>query len=137
MIFVSWTGKGWLTYLIGPGGLLVALVVAAAVTPGEDRQAMLIPFAVTFAALTAPVQWLIGRELNSAIGWDGRREWHNFHTVNDVPVQRVAKVYVLIALVFLAIGVGRRAGGEWGIVTLAGGLLGYHLAVRAVKVADR
>jgi len=137
MIFIWYTGYGWLTYLIAPLGLVAAVVVAFAVVPdGSGPPAMVTAFGVAFTVLTAPVQWLIGWRLNSHRTWSGR-EWHNQHTTNGAPIQSVSAVYVVVSLIFISIAVGQQTTALWGCLTLAGSLAAFWLLVTLARTLTR
>ena len=75
-----WTGKGWLALPI----VVITLVVGALVAvPLSSVSALganvgLLTIGVAFALAAFP-SYLLGRALNSSVGADGRRVWHNRH----------------------------------------------------------
>jgi hypothetical protein len=77
---IAWTGLGWLALPIVAvtlvvGGLL-AIPLGSATTLGSG--AVLGTTAFAFALSAFPT-YLLGRALNSSVGADGRRVWHNRH----------------------------------------------------------
>lgn len=77
---IVWTGKGWLAFPIVVVTLLIggfaAVPLSSNTALGSDAALGTIPLAFALAAFPS---YLLGRALNSTVGADGRRVWHNRH----------------------------------------------------------
>ncbi|MGI5226975.1 hypothetical protein [Actinoallomurus sp. CA-142502] len=109
-MMISWTGKGWLalpiivvTVVIG-GFLAVPLSSIHAL--GSNAVFCTMPFAFALAAFPS---YLLGRTLNSSVGADGRRVWHNRHRFGvgiPLPLQSMWVGEAAVAYLLLAVLIG-------------------------------
>lgn len=115
---IVWTGKGWLSFPIFVVTLLIgaflAVPLSSATTLGTDAALGTISLAFALAAFPT---YLLGRTLNSTVGADGTRSWHNRHRFGTRslfgtgpgmlhPLQRMWIGELAIAYVPLAVFVG-------------------------------
>jgi hypothetical protein len=113
MIYIQFTGKGWLTYAIAPLTIVVGVLLGfAAGNVYQDRYVAAGVAAVAIAVIGGPVQWLVGRRLNGA---QRMQPWERAeHTTYGIPMERVAPFYPAIGLLALAIVVGQATSPVWG-----------------------
>lgn len=131
MLYIQYTGKGWLTYA------LFASTVAASVLLGltvmdvtQDRLLGAGVTGVAIAAGGAAVQWLVGRGLNGAVAdrpWDAVE-----HTTYGIPMELAAPFYPVIGLPMVAFAVGQATAPVWGWLLFVGVGIPGALAVRGV-----
>lgn len=79
--------------------------------------------------------WLVASGLNSTSTPEGRY-WHNDHTINGLPMQNVAGLYVVVALILASIVVGQRTSPVLGWVRFFGVIVGT-LAVFSLRDKKR
>ena len=115
---IAWTGKGWLAFPVVVATVLIggfaAVPLSAGTALGADAALGTIPLAFALAAVPS---YLLGRALNSTVGADGRRVWHNRHRFGTrslvgsgpatlFPLQRLWIGEVGVAYVPLAVFIG-------------------------------
>jgi hypothetical protein len=113
MIFVDFTGKGWITYALVPVTFAIGIVVGLGLDRGPGQKLLGAGIAaVVVAVVGGAAQWLIGRALNgdtATLGWD-RVE----HTTYGIPMELTAPFYPAAGLVMLSFVLGAATSPLWG-----------------------
>jgi hypothetical protein len=132
MIFVAYTGKGWVTYALVPLTFAFAMVVGLAVDDSPDQKLLGAGIAAVLVAVVGtPAQWVIGRALNgdtARLGWA-----HVEHTTYGIPMELTAPFYPAAGLVMLAFVVGAATSALWGWLLFAAAALPAALLVREAR----
>lgn len=132
MIYIQFTGKGWLTYAFVPLTIVGGLVLgAAAMNVSQDRHFGAGVAAVAIAVIGGSVQWLAGRRLNGAAtreGWELAE-----HTTYGIPMEMTAPFYPALGLLMLSIVVGQATSPVWGWLLFVGAAIPVGLLVRAAR----
>lgn len=133
MIFLRWTGHGWLVPVL----FVLTLFLAGVIDPAGG------PGAAVVTLLGGTLHWWVGRSFNSE-GTPHGRVWHNAHTFFGAPFQRGVVLYILAALVMVAVYVGQRSSPAFGWAVFAGAPIGvligyllYRSRRRLRSVSDR
>lgn len=106
MIYIQFTGKGWLTYVIAPLTIVAGVLLGyAAGSVYQDKYVAAGVAAVGIAAIGGPVQWLVGRRLNGIERTEPSEPAE--HTTYGIPMEKVALFYPAIGLLALSIVVGQ------------------------------
>ena len=132
MIYIQFTGKGWLTYAFLPVTIVVAVLVGTRV--GDAYQSRFVGAgvaAVLLAVIGGSVQWLVGRALNGAAP---KGEWERAeHTTYGIPMESAAPFYPAFGLVMLAFVVGQATSALWGWLLFLAAALPAWLLVRVAR----
>ena len=131
MIFIVYTGKGWITYFLVPAIFFVAVTVGLGLdsAPGVKYQGVGIA-AFIVAVLGGIAQWFIGRAFNgdtATLGWD-RVE----HTTYGIPMELTAPFYPAAGLVMLSFAVGHATSALWGWLLFLAAAAAVAFLVREV-----
>jgi hypothetical protein len=132
MIFIGYTGKGWITFALVPLTFLVGIAVGLGLdrSPGQKIVGAGIA-AVIVAVVGGIAQWTIGRALN---GDTARLGWvHVEHTTLGVPMELTAPFYPAIGLVMLSFVVGAGTSPAWGWMLFLATLGAAALLVREAR----
>ena len=113
MVFIDYTGKGWITYFLVPVVFFVGATVGVGLDRSPDVKAVGAGIAgVIVAVVGGGAQWLIGRRLN---GDTTRSGWERVeHTTYGIPMELTAPFYPAVGLVMLAFAVGHATSTLWG-----------------------
>jgi hypothetical protein len=130
LIYIQFTGKGWLTYALAPLTIAAGLVLGAIATRvSQDRYVGAGVAAVAIAAVGAAVQWLVGRRLNGA-----REPWEPAqHTTYGIPMEMTAPFYPAIGGLALSIVVGQATSPVWGWLLFLATAIPVGLLIRAAR----
>jgi hypothetical protein len=121
---LRWTGLGWTSPLLLVVTLFAAGGAAAAMRSNGDAAGGLAIVAVLVAG--AAVNWALGTRLNrrqTADGWV--KTFH--HTCMDTPMENTSLGFLVLALIILALVIGRSTSPVLGWVAFAGVLVGAWL----------
>jgi len=131
MIYIQFTGKGWLTYALVPVVFVVGIVLGLGLDRGSDPKYLGAGIAgVVVAAVGGAVQWLVGRALNGTAPPAGERAEH---TTYGIPMELLAPFYPAVGLAMLALAVGSATSPLWGALFLLAALVTVWPLVRAVR----
>jgi hypothetical protein len=133
MIFVDFTGKGWITYALVPVTFVIAVVVGLGLDRSSGPKLLGAGIAAVIVAVVGgAAQWFIGRAYNgdaAKLGWD-RVE----HTTYGIPMELTAPFYPAVGLVMLAFVLGAATSPVWGWLLFAAAI---GAAVYLVREARR
>jgi len=125
MIFIDYTGKGWLTYALVPVVLFVGVVVGLSLDGGSGPKYLGAGLAAVIIGVGGGVtQWVLGRAVNGDTAE---------HTTYGIPMERTAPFYPTMGLVMLAFVVGQATSPLWGIALLVCAAVPAWWLVRAVR----
>jgi hypothetical protein len=125
MIFIRYSGYGWLSLVLFFFTPVLALVVGAN-SDGLGRAVAI----VVVNLIGATINQVLALRLNSAVGSDGRRRWNDYHTLYGLSMQGWTIAILLVALAELAAWIGIQTGNKllgWLVflVPSIGALAGY------------
>jgi hypothetical protein len=129
MIFIDFTGKGWITYALVPVTFVIAVVVGLGLDRGPGPRLLGAGIAAVIVAVVGgAAQWFIGRAFNgdtASLGW-ARVE----HTTYGIPMELTAPFYPAVGLVMLSFVVGAATSPLWGWLLFAAAIGAAALLVR-------
>lgn len=102
MLYMRWTGLGWLTPVLVITWFFGGIMVITRVAPVELPLGLVVAAAMTAGGIS---QWLLGFMLNSTKTPHGR-VWHDRHTYFDIPLQYGPIIYAVFALIGVSVTVG-------------------------------
>jgi hypothetical protein len=126
----AWTGRGWVGFPLGVGGIVAGRLVGDPF--GPDLRDLVA--GIVLVLVSGGIAALVGRDLNSVVTPAGRK-WRHNHTFVLLPLQFAGSWYALIAVLGIAGHYGRVVGAwlGWPI-----GVVGTVLvAVVTVRGLDR
>jgi hypothetical protein len=113
MLYIGFTGKGWITYALVPAVIGVGVLLGLQIGAAFDSRSLGAGVAAVFTAVVgAPLQWIIGRRLNADTVGPARERVE--HTTYGVPMELCAPFYPAFGLVMLAFIVGQSTSPLWG-----------------------
>ncbi|HLZ81733.1 MAG TPA: hypothetical protein VKP04_08885 [Ktedonobacteraceae bacterium] len=129
MIYLRWTGLGWLTPLLVLGSFFGGIYGGILLTGKSNILAALF-VGMGLMALLSPLHWLLGLALNSEMKLSGR-VWHNRHTSFGNPIQYGFVTQLLIALTVESFMLGNLTSPLYGWLLFGGSLvLGLIFAIK-------
>ena len=113
MLFIDYTGKGWITYFLVPVVFFVGVTVGLGLDNSSDAKVVGAGIAAVIVAVVGGIaQWLIGRAFNGDTTFSG---WERVeHTTYGIPMELTAPFYPAIGLVMLSFVVGAATSPAWG-----------------------
>jgi hypothetical protein len=95
---LSWTGRGWLAFMLFMALALACLGVATT----QRGEAIALTFAALYTAVGVPVHWFVGTRINSERTPEGRRPL-DVHTFNGLPMQHWVFWYPLCSAIVIGL----------------------------------
>jgi hypothetical protein len=134
MIYIQFTGKGWLTYALVPVIVVLGVIVGATVMNiSQDRYLGAGTTAVAIAVIGGSVQWFTGRLLNGPTPtWELAE-----HTTYGIPMELTAPFYPVLGLPMLAIVLGQATSPLWGWLLVLGAAIPLWMLVRVARLRKR
>jgi hypothetical protein len=113
LLYIDFTGKGWITYALVPLTFLVGITLGLSLDSSPDVKYRGAGIAAVIVAVVGGVaQWVTGRALN---GDAARRGWDQAeHTTYGIPMELTAPFYPVVGLVMLSFVVGSVTSALWG-----------------------
>jgi hypothetical protein len=132
MLYIDFTGKGWITYALVPLTFLVGITLGLGLDSNPDVKYLGAGIAAVIVAVVGGVaQWVIGRALN---GDATRRGWDQAeHTTYGIPMELIAPFYPVVGLVMLSFVVGSVTSALWGWLLFVAVLAAAVLLVREAR----
>jgi hypothetical protein len=123
---MSWTGWGWLAFMLFMGLGLACLGLATATGQGGDGLAF--AFAALYTVIGVPVHWFVGTRLNSERTPQGRRSL-DVHVFNGLPMQHWVFWYPLCGAIVVAFVLSGNGEAGWSRTVVGAALVGVIIYI--------